>query len=102
MLQVQYVKEVPPVEKSIESFGFKVVDWNIDGDHLGGDKDQTGHNQPNQCKFVRLSSFMIMFSNNYVFGHFSWGHLHGEFSHGGIQGRHGGDQGLLCNVQIKR
>ena len=43
------LKAVPPVEKSIESFGFKIVNWNIDGDHLGGDKDQTSHNQPKQC-----------------------------------------------------
>ena len=37
---------MPPVEKSVESFGFKIVNWNIDGDDLGGDKDQTGNNQP--------------------------------------------------------
>ena len=43
------LKAVPPVEKSIESFGFKIVNWDIDGDHLGGDKDQTSHNQPKQC-----------------------------------------------------
>ena len=46
-LPIHYrLKEVPPVEKSIESFGFEIVDRNIDGDDLGGDKDQTGHNQP--------------------------------------------------------
>ena len=42
---------MPPVEKSVESFGFKIVNWNVDGDDLGGDKDQTGDNQPIRIQF---------------------------------------------------
>ena len=41
-------KKRPPVQKSVESFGFKIVNWNIDGDDLGGHKHQAGHNQPKQ------------------------------------------------------
>ena len=55
-----------PVEKGIESFGLKIVDWDIDGDHLGGHKDQAGHNQPKEFYFFILFFiiyFPILFSN---------------------------------------
>ena len=44
---------MPPVEKSVESFGFKIVNWNVDGDDLGGDKNQTGDNQPKNNPFLK-------------------------------------------------
>ena len=47
-----------PVEKGVESFGLKIINWNVDGDDLRGHKDQTGHNQPKQSLLHFLFDFL--------------------------------------------
>ena len=68
ILNTSKIKILPPVEKSVESFGFKIVNWNIDGDHLSGHKYQAGHNQPEQSfvEFLNADLYNFFFEITHI------------------------------------